>query len=261
MADRRMFSKEIIDSDAFLDMPLSTQALYFHLSMRADDDGFINNYKKIQRVVGCSDDDFKLLVAKRFLIIFESGVIVIKHWRMHNYIRADRYKPTAYQDEKSMLQVKENGSYTIGIPNGNQMATQVRLGKDRIDKEREADKPPSRSFIPPTLEEVKAYIAEKKLSIDAKAFIDYYEATEWKDSKGQRVKSWKGKAQTWNGHVNTRAAPKKNPAIDFQQRDYPPEHFEKDRQESINMLDDYMPGGKYDPDLKESDKLLEGYYE
>ena len=90
MAERRMFAKTIIDSDAFLDMPLSAQALYFHLSMRADDDGFINNPKKIQRMVGASDDDCKLLLMKRFIIVFESGVVVIKHWRIHNYIRNDR---------------------------------------------------------------------------------------------------------------------------------------------------------------------------
>ena len=96
MAGRRMFAKTIIDSDIFLDMPLSTQALYFHLSMRADDDGFINNSKKIQRMIGCGDDDLKLLIAKKFLIPFESGVVVIKHWRIHNYIQNDRYTETNY---------------------------------------------------------------------------------------------------------------------------------------------------------------------
>lgn len=137
MAERRMFAKTIIDSDAFLDMPLSSQALYFHLSMRADDDGFINNPKKIQRMVGSSDDDLKLLIAKRFIITFESGVIVIKHWKMHNYIRNDRYKPTIYQDEKGQLIEKNNKSYsldTVGIPDGYQMETQVRLGKVRLGK-------------------------------------------------------------------------------------------------------------------------------
>lgn len=148
MAERRMFAKTIIDSDVFLDMPLSTQALYFHLSMRADDDGFINNPKKIQRMVGCSDDDLKLLCAKNFIIPFESGIVVIKHWRIHNYIRSDRYKPTAYADEKARLTVKESGAYTlntlgipdvnqmdtVGIPDGNQMDTQVRVGKDSLDK-------------------------------------------------------------------------------------------------------------------------------
>ena len=134
-----MFSKTIIDSDAFLDMPMSTQTLYFHLSMRADDDGFINNPKKIQRMIGATDDDLKLLIAKNFIILFESGVIVIKHWRIHNYIRNDRYKPTNYQDERALLSVKENGTYTLGIPNDYQvvdkMETQVRIGKDSIGKD------------------------------------------------------------------------------------------------------------------------------
>jgi len=132
MAERRMFAKSIIDSDAFLDMPMSTQTLYFHLSMRADDDGFINNPKKIQRMIGATDDDLKLLIAKNFIIVFESGVIVIKHWKIHNYIRNDRYKPTNYQEEKALLSIKDNGSYSLGIPNGYQMDTQVRLGKDSI---------------------------------------------------------------------------------------------------------------------------------
>lgn len=149
MAERRMFAKTIIDSDAFLDMPLSTQSLYFHLSMRADDDGFINNPKKIQRMVGCGDDDLKLLMAKRFILVFDSGVIVIKHWKIHNYIRNDRYKPTLYQEEKAELAEKNSKAYTfkteiiesenhLGIPDDNrmgyQMDTQVRLGKDRLVK-------------------------------------------------------------------------------------------------------------------------------
>ena len=134
-----MFAKTIIDSDAFLDMPLSTQALYFHLSMRADDDGFINNFKKIQRMIGASEDDTKLLIMKNFLIPFESGVVVIKHWKIHNYIRNDRYKPTVYQEEKRLLEEKENKAYTVGmpvgIPNDDQMETQVRLGKVSIGKD------------------------------------------------------------------------------------------------------------------------------
>lgn len=152
MAERRMFTQKIIDSDAFLDMPLSTQSLYFHLNMRADDDGFINNAKKIQRMIGASEDDLKLLIAKRFVLAFESGVIVIKHWRMHNLLRKDRYNPTQYQEEFESLMLKDIGSYTekpIEIPcevvgentvattwqpHGNQMATQDSIGKDSIGK-------------------------------------------------------------------------------------------------------------------------------
>lgn len=146
LAERRMFAKTIIDSDAFLDMPLSTQSLYFHLSMRADDDGFINNPKKIQRMVGGSEDDLKLLIAKSFIIPFESGVVVIKHWKIHNYIRNDRYKETVYTEEKAQLSLKGNNAYTLGapdpedgvplgIPNGHHLDTQDRLGKDRLDQD------------------------------------------------------------------------------------------------------------------------------
>ena len=138
MAERRMFAKTIIDSDAFIDLPLSSQCLYFHLSMRADDDGFINNAKRIQRMIGAGDDDLKLLFVKNFIIPFENGIVVIKHWKIHNYIRNDRYKPTVYIDEKSMLITKENNGYTlrndVGIPNGDQMETQVRIGKVSLDK-------------------------------------------------------------------------------------------------------------------------------
>lgn len=140
MAERRMFAKTIIDSDAFIDMPLSAQALYLHLSMRADDDGFVNNPKRIQRMIGAADDDMKLLVAKSFLIPFENGIVVIKHWKVHNYIRSDRYTPTVYQEEKNLLTVEKSRVYTVGIPsgipNGYQMDTQYRLGKYRLGKYR-----------------------------------------------------------------------------------------------------------------------------
>ena len=135
MAERRMFAKTIIDSDAFLDMPLSAQALYFHLSMRADDDGFINNPKKLQRMIGGSDDDLKLLILKKFIIPFESGIVVIKHWKIHNYIQKDRYKETMYQEEKAMLNLKDNKAYTLSntpcIQSVYNTDTQVRKGKER----------------------------------------------------------------------------------------------------------------------------------
>ncbi|PQC83536.1 DNA replication protein [Enterococcus faecalis] len=164
-----MFAKTIIDSDAFLDMPLSTQSLYFHLSMRADDDGFINNPKKIQRMVGCGDDDLKLLMVKRFILVFNSGVIVIKHWKIHNYIRNDRYKPTLYQEEKAELAEKNSKAYTfkteviesekhLGIPDDNrmgyQMDTQVRLGKDRLVKDKKKNSVEPSSTMPELFEKV-----------------------------------------------------------------------------------------------------------
>jgi hypothetical protein len=131
MAERRMFAKTIIDSDAFLEMPMSCQALYFHLCMRADDDGFINNPKKISRMIGSNEDEIKILLAKRFLIDFESGVIVIKHWRMHNYIAKDRYKETVYKNEKKQLEINDNGAYTECIQDVDTLLTQVSIGKGR----------------------------------------------------------------------------------------------------------------------------------
>ena len=141
-----MFAKTIIDSDAFLDMPLSSQALYFHLSMRADDDGFVNNPKKIQRTIGASDDDLKLLIAKRFLIPFESGIVVIKHWKIHNYIQNDRYKETVYLEEKGQLVLKDNKAYSLNntvypecIQDVSKVETQDRLGKERIGEDRKGE--------------------------------------------------------------------------------------------------------------------------
>ena len=113
MAERRMFSKTIIDSDIFLDMPQTTQNLYFHLNMRADDEGFVNSPKKIMRMVGSNQNDLEILLSKRYVIAFESGVIVIKHFKLHNTIRKDRMKETLYLEERSLLLEKENGSYRL----------------------------------------------------------------------------------------------------------------------------------------------------
>lgn len=147
MADKRMFNKKITTSDAFRDMPVSAQNLYFHLNMEADDDGFVNKPRQIMQAVKASEDDLKLLIVKRFIIGFDSGIIVIKHWRMHNTLRKDRYHPTDYQEELRMLGIKENGTYseipialpenvaTKWQPNGNQMATEIRLDKISIHQQ------------------------------------------------------------------------------------------------------------------------------
>ena len=145
MAARRMFAKTIIDSDAFIEMPLSAQALYFHLAMRADDDGFINNHKNIQRMLGASGEDLELLIANNFIITFESGIIVIRHWKVHNYIQSDRYKPTRYVEEKALLEIQKTNEYVLNMPEENDMDTkcihnvssldtQVRLGKVSLGK-------------------------------------------------------------------------------------------------------------------------------
>ena len=136
-----MFSLSVVDTDWFLDLPLSTQALYFHLNMRADDDGFVDAPNSIVRKIGASKNDFDLLVAKRYVLKFESGIIVIKHWRMHNTIRQDRYKPTQFQEELKTLSIKENKSYTDWQPNGNQMATDgIQSASTDIDIDLDIDK-------------------------------------------------------------------------------------------------------------------------
>ncbi len=137
MASRRMFSKDVVENDLFLDMPSSAQALYFHLGLRADDDGFVGNPRSVLREVQATIDDLQLLLDKGFVIAFENGVIVITHWRVNNYIQRDRYKTTVYQDELKRLKHDEIGVYTTlyteCIQNGYKMDTQVRLGKDRLE--------------------------------------------------------------------------------------------------------------------------------
>lgn len=227
MAERRMFTKKITESDAFLDMPSSTQMLYFHLSMNADDDGFVNNPKKIQRMCGASDDDFKLLVAKSFVILFDSGIIVIKHWKMHNYIQNDRYRPTDYVDEKSMLGLKKNKAYTL---DENKMYTKciqdvsvgkVRIGKDRLgedsigkDSKGESVRgEKAKRFVPPSVEEVESYCSERGNGIDAQSFIDFYESKGWMIGKN-KMKDWKAAVRTWERSRNKNSTEKSKTVFD-----------------------------------------------
>ena len=205
-----MFTKRITESDSFLDMPSSTQMLYFHFSMNADDDGFVNNPKKIQKMCGASDDDFKLLIAKSFIILFDSGIIVIKHWKMHNYIQADRYRPTDYVEEKSMLGIKSNKAYTLDVSKmdteciqngyiGKDSIGKVSIDKNSIDKDSKGESArgeKAKRFYPPTLDEVKQYCEERKNNIDPMAFIDFYSSKGWMIGKN-RMKDWKAAVRTW----------------------------------------------------------------
>lgn len=146
MAQRRMFSRKITDTDKFIEMPATTQNLYFHLNMNADDEGFVDRVSIIQRMIGASGDDLKLLIAKGFIIPFESGVVVIRHWRIHNYIQADRFQATIYQNEKSQIEYDDTKTANIKpleqcVQDVYKLDTQVRLGKDSLDKDRlELDK-------------------------------------------------------------------------------------------------------------------------
>ena len=133
MANKRMINASVVSNDLFVDMPLSAQCLYFHLNVNADDDGFVDSPKRIQRSIGACDDDLKLLIAKGFIIAFQSGVIVITHWKMHNTIKKDRYARTIYTKELKQLSVEENKEYSLL---GSEMDPQIRLDKNRLDKNR-----------------------------------------------------------------------------------------------------------------------------
>ena len=215
MAERRMFAKTIIDSDAFLDMSVTARLLYYDLSMRADDDGFVNSPKKIMRMVGASEDDLRMLAMRKFIIPFDNGVVVIKHWRIHNYIRKDTYNETPYKEQKELLELDENNAYRLLASPSSQLraefandpsttrqrsvndpSTQVRLGKDRLGKDR-LDKN-IRGFTPPSIDEVSAYCTERNNGIDPQHFVDFYEAKGWMVGKN-KMKDWKAAVRTWEG--------------------------------------------------------------
>ena len=226
MAERRMFAKTIVLSDAFLDMPMSARCLYFTLGMLADDDGFVNSPKSIMRQVGASIDDMNILLARKFILAFESGVIVIKHWRIHNYIQKDRYKGSKYIEEKSTLALDENGAYTECIQDVSIPDTQVRLGKVSLGKVNnigdipQAESPPSAKkrtvFKPPTIEEVRAYCLERGNSVDAERWHNHYRANGWMVGKTKMV-DWKAAVRTWerNGYDrDRRPAATSDPELD-----------------------------------------------
>ena len=199
MAERRMISKKIIHSDSFLDLPSTTQNLYFHLLLEADDEGFVNNPRRVQRTVGASDGDAQLLVDKKFIIMFESGIVVIKHWRIHNYIQNDRFKATSYIEERSMLSVEKNDGYKL-YPKCTPSIGEYSIDKNSICEVPKGAAAPKqqKTFTPPTIEEINTYVQENSLNVDTKKFFKYYTASEWKDNKGRAVKNWKLKLVSWD---------------------------------------------------------------
>lgn len=218
MAERRMFAKTIVLSDAFLDMPLGARCLYMTMGMLADDDGFVNNPKSIMRQSGATTDDLKILIEKKFIIPFESGVIVIKHWRINNYLQKDRYQETKYIEEKSQLQIDEKGAYTSNV-----YTEYVYTGKDRIGKDRIGNK-----YIAPTLEEIQAYCTQRNNNVDAQKFYDYYTRNDWKDSKGNKVKNWKQKVITWEKHEPKPKTDDYKPMTEDKMSDEFRKHLEED---------------------------------
>lgn len=219
MAERRMFAKTIVLSDAFLDMPMSARCLYFTLGMLADDDGFVGSPKAIMRQCGASEDDMRILVSKKYVLGFDSGVLVIKHWRLNNYLRNDRHVQTTYTEELATLGIDDKGAYTqnvekmerlpVGIPNDNQVVysryTQDRLGKDSQDNNiysRAEDSPTAHpeqadvteiveylnqaagtSYKPNTPKTVRAVKARMK---------EGFEVEDFKTVIDKKVEEWKG---------------------------------------------------------------------
>ena len=206
MAQRRMFSRKITETDRFLEMPLSSQALYFHLNMGADDEGFIDKAKTIQRTIGASDDDMKLLIAKGFLIPFDSGVVVIRHWRIHNYIRSDRFQSTLHQDEKTQLEYDHSKTAMLKplenvIPNGYQMDTQDRVGEVSLDKGSLTTYPKEPDNIP--YKEIIDYLnsktgknyrdnVQKNRSLIKARWSEGYRLDDFKHVIDNMVKDWSG---------------------------------------------------------------------
>lgn len=195
MADKRMFAQSIVLSDAFLDMPMSARCLYFTLGMLADDEGFIGNPKSIMRQCGATDDDIKILISKRYVLVFESGVIVIKHWKINNWLRKERIHETTYQEEKALLTTDEKGSYTELVRQlTDNCQPNVNIDKNSIEENR-LDKY-SNKFVKPTIEEITEYCKERSNNINPQSFYDFYESKGWKIGKSP-MKDWKACVRTW----------------------------------------------------------------
>ena len=204
-----MFSLQVVDTDKFLDMPASSQALYFHLGMHGDDDGFVASPRKIARCAGCNDDDMRLLASKGFIIPFESGVLVITDWRVNNTLQNDRYKETIYRDEKSMLRLEKSGKYVMDstsipecIQNGSNMESQRNVTQRNPTEQNETECGATHQahtrFSPPSVDEVREYCIERGYTtIDPERFVSYYAARQW--MAGQTtITDWQAAVDSWN---------------------------------------------------------------
>lgn len=244
MARRRMFSLDVVDTDAFLDMPSSAQNLYFHLGMRADDEGFVSSPKRITSLVSSSADDFRLLVAKGYIIPFESGVCVVRDWKINNYIQADRKRETLHFAEKAQLSTDDAAAYMLAdtsciqnvskldtlrihdaskmdtscVQNASSLDTQdsIELGEVPLGKKRYVGGEPPRAarFTPPTIEEVKAYCRERENNVDAERFIDFYASKGWKIGKNA-MKDWRAAVRTWERNSSADCAQPKRQGDGF----------------------------------------------
>lgn len=221
MAQKRMFSLAVTDTDKFLDMSASAQALYFHLGMHGDDDGFVASPKKIARGVGCNDDDLRLLASKGYIIPFESGVIVIVDWNINNTLKNDRYHETIFAAERALVSEDSAGRWVLGfsmVLERKQLGSSLepehnitKLNRTKQNKEKAADKPPrAPRFTPPTVDEVRAYCQERGSSVDPEKFVDFYSANGWKQGRNKPIVDWKAAVRTWERSDAQQKAQDKN---------------------------------------------------
>lgn len=203
-----MFSLQVVDTDKFLDMPPSSQALYFHLGMHGDDDGFVSSPRKIARCAGCNDDDMRILAAKGFIIPFDSGVLVITDWRVNNTLQNDRYKETMYQEEKSLLRLEKSGKYVIGsnpypecIQSGSNMEPQRNLTQRNQTEQNKTECGGTHQahthFSPPSVDDVRKYFNERGYTTDPARFVSYYAARGWKSGQ-TAISDWRAAADSWH---------------------------------------------------------------
>ena len=217
MANKRMFALDVIDTDRFCEMPVSARLLYYELGMRGDDEGFVQNPKRIMLTTGTTVDDLKVLAAKGYVILFDSGVLVITHWQKNNFIQKDRFHETTCLAEKAQIQTTDSKIYEL-LPSGNKLDTpcirtvsdleaQIRLDKTR--KEEKARAPSSRRFTPPSVDEVAAYCRERGNGVDAQRFVDFYASKGWRvGSSGMR--DWRAAVRNWERQDNTKNGGGKN---------------------------------------------------
>ena len=199
MAQKRMFDKRVVESDKFTDLPNSSKALYFMAGMSADDKGFFQP-RRLQKMCGFTDDDFKILLAKGFFIAFDSGVMVVTDWNKNNWLDSRRITETEYLDELNLLKLINERYELIGEnDNAKPMLSQNSIDKNSIEENR-IDK--SNRFIPPTLEEVSAYCKERNNNVNPERFIDFYESKGWLVGKS-KMKDWKASVRTWERDTNT----------------------------------------------------------
>lgn len=217
MANKRMFALDVIDTDRFCDMPISARLLYYELGMRGDDEGFVQNPKKIMLTTGTTADDLKILAAKGYVILFDSGVLVITHWRQNNFIQKDRFHETTCLAEKAQIQTTDSKIYEL-LPAGNGLDTvciqpvsnmEAQIRVDQIRVEEKARAPSSRRFTPPTVDEVAAYCRERGNAVDAQRFVDFYASKGWKVGSAG-MKDWRAAVRNWERQDNTKNGGGKN---------------------------------------------------